>query len=375
MEEKDFQLSSYQYELPEERIAQISAEPRDAAKMLVFKRENRVVAHKQVKDISDQLREGDVLVLNDTRVFKARTHAISETGRAHEVLLIPKGEGGWSAICSQTRKLKEGMKLFFIDQPVELKEEGLSEKEALAYMEQNRILAQGAVLEAKVMYIDREEGDIEIIFNQEDHEIFAYTDENGEVPLPPYIENRETDLTTYQTTFAENVGSVAAPTAGRHFTSRLLQELQSKGVQIEYITLHVGIGTFLPVWAEDIREHKMHAEWVSISEEVGKRIAQARKNNRRVIAVGTTVARALEGACKQKGDLQKGFKGHTDIFISPGFEFKIINGLLTNFHLPGTSLLMLVSALIGREQLLELYEEAKEEEYRFYSLGDAMLIL
>lgn len=376
MNKEDQKLESYQYELPEDRIAQSSAEPRDSARLFVIDRHSGKREHKQIKDIVNILNPGDLLVLNNTKVFKARLHAISSTGRIHEVLLIPRVEDGWQAICSQTRKLKVGIALYF---PKKIPDESikeLSEKRALQQMAKQRKIAETANVSANITAINRETGEVDISFNVSEEEVFAFTDQYGEVPLPPYIENTETDLGTYQTTFAKEVGSVAAPTAGRHFTPELLERLKKKGVQIEYITLHVGIGTFLPVWVEDIREHQMHAEWLSISKKTIQKMNKVKERGSRVIAVGTTVTRALEGAYKESnGNLEEGFEGYTGIFIAPGFEFKMIDGLLTNFHLPGTSLLMLVSAFMGRTEMLRVYEEAIKEKYRFYSLGDAMLIL
>lgn len=347
-------LESYNFELPLERIAQTSAEPRDHARMLVYSRKSGEVQHKHIFDLPDFLRAGDLLVLNDTKVFKARLWARTQSGRKHEVLLIPKAPGVWTALCSKTKKLQR-----------------------------NEVIVFDVEREARIAHIDKT-GLVTLEFNVSDDRVFALADEFGEVPLPPYIENQSTDLDTYQTTFAAERGSVAAPTAGRHFTPELFEKLRGMGVEIQFVTLHVGIGTFMPVRAENINDHAMHEEWVSISPEVSGAINTAKKEGRRVIAVGTTTTRALEGAAltyaTAGGDAStgplpaQGHQGAVNLFIKPGFQFRVIDSLITNFHLPKSTLLILLSALAGREKILELYQEAVQKEYRFYSLGDAMFI-
>ena len=230
-------------------------------------------------------------------------------------------------------------------------------------------------LRADIVGIDSISGEVSLAFNRHANEVFTFTETQGEVPLPPYIVQKEVDLETYQTTFAQQRGSVAAPTAGRHFTPELFQQLTDKGVEVLFITLHVGIGTFMPVRADIIEEHVMHAEWVSISSHVARSIHHAKRQGRRVVAVGTTTTRALEGAAFDTGEIpQDGFADYVNIFIHPGFTFRIVDSIMTNFHLPKSTLLMLMSAMVGRERLLSLYEEAINKKYRFYSLGDAMFV-
>ncbi len=339
-------IESYNFTLPPERIAQRAVEPREQAKLLAYNRATGKTEHKHIFDIPDLLRAGDVLILNNTKVFKARVSARVESGRSHEVLLIPKGNGEWTALCSKTKKLHR-----------------------------NEILTFDIYIEARIAHIDKT-GIVTLEFNVPDDEIFAFADAHGEVPLPPYIADQSTDLETYQTTFAEVEGSVAAPTAGRHFTPALLDTLRAKGVEIHFVTLHVGIGTFMPVRSETLDMHEMHEEWISISPVVAEATARAKAEGRRIIAVGTTTTRALEGAALETGAIPtEGFEGYVNLFITPGFTFHIINGIVTNFHLPKSTLLVLLSALVGREKILALYEDAVQKEYRFYSLGDAMFII
>lgn len=342
----DHLIESYNYELPPERIAQKGTVPRDHARLLTYSRTTGEVGDKYVYDLPKILRAGDVLVFNNTKVFKARVWARTQSGRKHEVLLIPTAPGVWTALCSKSKKLQR-----------------------------NEVLIFDVHTEGKIVHIDRASGIITFEFNVSDEAIFAFTDEYGEVPLPPYIADQSTDLDTYQTTFAEQMGSVAAPTAGRHFTPELLEKLRAMGVEIQFVTLHVGIGTFMPVRTDFLEDHVMHEEWISITPDVSAALARAKSEKRRVIAVGTTTTRALEGAALATGSIPlEGFEGGVNLFITPGFTFHVIDALITNFHLPKSTLLVLLSALIGREKVLELYQYAIEKKYFFYSLGDAMFI-
>lgn len=352
----DHLLESYNYELPPERIAQKAIEPRDHARLFTYNRATGAIADKHIYDLPALLKAGDVLIFNDTKVFKARVWARTQSGRKHEVLLLPNARGVWTALCSKTKKLQR-----------------------------NEVLIFSVYVEAQIAHIERSSGVVTLEFNVPDEQIFAFADEFGEVPLPPYIADQSTDLATYQTTYAENQGSVAAPTAGRHFTPELLEILRAKGVEIQFITLHVGIGTFMPIRTDFIEDHTMHEEWISISPDIVAAIARAKAEKRRVIAVGTTTTRALEGAALAHatntsltipGQLlpPEGFQGGVSLFMKPGFEFRVIDALITNFHLPKSTLLVLMSAFVGRENILDLYGQAIQKEYRFYSLGDAMFI-
>ena len=300
------------------------------------------------------LNEGDVLVMNQTKVFKARLFAQIK-GRnfkeKREVILIrpiveTHDSSTWEVLLKRMRKVHTGDVLDF-----------------------------GSSLTAKLMKKNLKAGIAVIQFDMPKLEVIEKANEIGEVPLPPYIENTLESLNAYQTIYAKQTGSVAAPTAGLHFTERIIDALKEKGVQLEFVTLHVGIGTFQPLWFDELDDHAMHSEWVEITPETSQHINAAKADGRRVIAVGTTTTRALEGAVRGGLLPQDGFIGDVDLFIRPGFDFQIIDGLMTNFHLPKTTLLVLVSALAGRENILNAYHEAVEKKYRFYSFGDAMLIL
>ncbi len=347
----DLQLSAYDYSLPTELIAQTPLTPRDGSRLLLVG--STTHQHQHFYDLPQFLRPGDLLVLNNTRVIPARLlgHKISTQG-AHipvEVLLLePRSTCCWLALVKPGRRLKPGAKIAF----------GNPEQPDL----QATILATDIETRGRIVQFHAESDDI----------LTDQINQLGKIPLPPYIQNSTVTPEQYQTVFAEQPGAVAAPTAGLHFTPQLLQQLADQGIQQTWITLHVGLGTFRPVEMDHITDHAMHAEWIEISPATVAAIQQTQAQGGRVIAVGTTVVRALEGAA-QTGKLQP-YQGKTQIFIYPGYQWRVVEGLITNFHLPKSSLLMLVSALIGRQRLLDLYADAIANQYRFYSFGDAMFI-
>lgn len=338
------QLTDFDYHLPPERIAQHPIEPRDQSRLMVLNRKTETIEHRTFCDIIDYFEPGDTLVFNDTKVIPARLMGWKETTGAHiEVLLLKRLTGDeWEVLVKPGKKAKPGTVIKFGDELV---------CEVL----------RGTDFGGRIVRFSYE-GIFEEIL-----------DRLGEMPLPPYITEKLTDKNRYQTVYAREEGSAAAPTAGLHFTTKLLDTLREKGVQCVFITLHVGLGTFRPVNVEEITEHHMHSEYYSISAEAAEVINLAKQEGRRVIAVGTTAVRTLETAAKN-GRISSG-SGWTDIFIYPGYEYQIINALITNFHLPKSTLLMLVSALASREFILRAYELAVAKEYRFFSFGDAMLIL
>ncbi len=346
-------LSNYNYNLPEELIAQNPVIPRDSSRLLVIDSLTSY-HHQKFHDLANWLQPGDLLVFNNTKVIPARLYGNKSTGAAVEILLLEEQNSNqWLALVKPGKHFKIGTEIIF--------------KSAI----------DDSLLRAKV--IDKDEktgGRIVEFLLPETGSFMEILPKFGQLPLPPYITSSKSEDSQYQTVFAEKLGAVAAPTAGLHFTEKLLATLTEKGIQQAFITLHVGVGTFRPVEVEDITSHDMHQEYLEIPAETVAKIAETKANGGRVIAVGTTAVRALEGAFKE---LDQGFlspwRGKTNIFIYPGYQWQIIDGLITNFHLPCSSLLMLVSALIGRERLLSLYEEAMREKYRFYSFGDAMLIL
>ncbi|MEM9004044.1 MAG: tRNA preQ1(34) S-adenosylmethionine ribosyltransferase-isomerase QueA [Cyanobacteria bacterium P01_F01_bin.86] len=346
----DLQLASYHYDLPPERIAQNPVEPRDHARLLTITAPTEHT-HNHVYDLPHLLQAGDLLVLNNTKVLPARLFGHKPEGAAVEILLLEERSPlCWLALVKPGRRLKPGATIHFGETP-------------------NQPLLVAQVLES-----DPETNGRLLQFTLPGSESFyEVCDRLGKMPLPPYITASSAPPERYQTIYAERLGAVAAPTAGLHFTPELFERLEAAGIDRTFITLHVGIGTFRPVEAETITDHKMHAEWLDISAATVAKIRQTKANGGRVIAVGTTVTRALEGAA-QGGELRP-LQGKTNLFIYPGYEWQVLDGLMTNFHLPGASLMMLVSAMIGRERLLQLYAEAIREEYRFYSFGDAMLIL
>ena len=346
-------LSSYQYDLPEELIAQTPIVPRDRSRLLVVEPQSGY-QHRHFHEIDELLSPGDLLVFNNTRVIPARIYGCKTTGATVEILLISEREHNcWLALVKPGRKLKIGTKIVFTS-----RNEASEISELVA-----TIIARDDATGGRLLQFDLPP---EILLLQ-------VLPDFGELPLPPYITARESNPEQYQTVYATVPGAVAAPTAGLHFTPELLDRLTAKGINQTHITLHVGIGTFRPVEAEDITEHQMHHEWLEISPESIAQIEATKAAGGKVYAVGTTAVRALETATRT-GKLEP-YSGDTNIFIYPGYQWQIVDGLITNFHLPGSSLMMLVSALIGRQRLLDLYQIAIEERYRFYSFGDAMLIL
>ncbi|MBE9110134.1 tRNA preQ1(34) S-adenosylmethionine ribosyltransferase-isomerase QueA [Nodosilinea sp. LEGE 07298] len=343
-------LAAYQYSLPPEKIAQTPVTPRDASRLLVVDSAT-THRHHHFYDLPTLLQPGDLLVLNDTRVIPARLLGYKPSGAQVEVFLLEdQGDNQWLALVRPGRRLKPGATVHFGPNP-----------------DQPDLVAQ-------VLDTDPDTSGRLLKFEPQGSEsLFALFERLGEVPLPPYITDTAASPDQYQTVYAEAPGAVAAPTAGLHFTPELFERLEEMGVGRSRITLHVGVGTFRPVEADNILDHKMHGEWIDVSAETVAQINATKARGGRVIAVGTTVVRALEGAA-QGGELQP-YQGKVNLFIYPGYQYRAIDGLITNFHLPGSSLLMLVSALVGRERLLTLYETAIAQDYRFYSFGDAMLIL
>lgn len=339
MKTKDFY-----YELPEELIAQTPLERRDASRLMLLDRATGEVGHSVFSRLPEYLRPGDCLVMNDSRVIPARLIGHRATGGAVEVLLLTDlGSGVWECLTRPGRKTPVGTTITFGDGEL-----------------------TGEVVEAV------EDGNKRIRFDYEG--IFLEVLERlGRMPLPPYIKAELGDPERYQTVYAKNPGSAAAPTAGLHFTPELLETMRGMGVELNWVTLHVGLGTFRPVKEEEITDHAMHAEFCSVSAETAERVNRARGEGRRVIAVGTTSCRTLEAVADEEGMLRP-FDGWVNIFIYPGYRFKCIDGLITNFHLPESTLIMLVSALAGREKVLNAYRTAVEERYRFFSFGDAMFI-
>lgn len=336
--------SDFDYNLPQELIAQTPVYPRDSSRMLVYNRKEKTIEHKHFYDICDYLEKGDVLVRNNTKVLPARMFGYTAHGGRVEVLLLKRlNLDEWEVLVKPGKKAKPGAKLTISS---ELSLEVLSNVE--------------------------ESGGRRVKFNYNGvfEEIISKV---GEMPLPPYIKEKLKDQNRYQTVYAKTEGSAAAPTAGLHFTNELIEKLRKKGVEIVDVLLHVGLGTFRPVKADEISEHHMHSEYYEISEYASERINSAKREGRRVIAVGTTGVRTLESASDENGFV-KPVKANTDIFIYPPYKFKCVDGLITNFHLPKSTLLMLVSALSTREETLQIYNLAVSEKYRFFSFGDCMFI-
>lgn len=357
----DCLLSSYDYQLPPELIAQKPVAPRDSSRLLVVDCP-MIQVHSVFRDLPQWLLPGDLLVLNNTRVIRARLYGHKLTGAPVEILLLEeKAPLCWLALVKPGKRFKVGSEIWFPDSP-----------------EKN--ITSPVYLKAKVLEVDSATGGRLLQFEVSSPDLFWQAIEYlGKIPLPPYIVRFEDNCDLYQTVYAQKPGAVAAPTAGLHFTPELLQRLTDKGIAQAYVTLHVGVGTFRPVEAEDITQHDMHSEWVEVSQTTVEMIAQTKKNGGRVIAVGTTVVRALEGAAQMTQTQEKQglvpFQGKINLFIYPGYSLQVVDGIITNFHLPRSSLLMLVSALIGRERLMNLYQEAIKQRYRFYSFGDGMLII
>lgn len=335
----------FYYELPEELIAQDPLEDRSSSRLLVLDKESGAVSHHVFKDVIDYLNEGDCLVINDTKVLPARLiGAKVGTDAKIEVLLLKRKENNiWETLVKPGKKAKIGTKISFGD--------GLLMGEVVDIVEEGNRLIQFTY-----------EGIFEEILDQ-----------LGQMPLPPYITHHLEDKNRYQTVYAEHTGSAAAPTAGLHFTPELLEKIEKRGVDIARVTLHVGLGTFRPVKVDEITDHHMHSEFFQIEEEAATKINRAKDAGKKVICVGTTSCRTVESAADETGHL-KACSGWTEIFIYPGYQFKVLDSLITNFHLPESTLVMLVSALAGREHVLAAYEEAVKERYRFFSFGDAMLI-
>ena len=338
-------VSDFYYDLPEELIAQTPIEKRDESRLMVLNRANQTIEHKTFKDIIDYLEPGDCLVRNNTKVIPARLYGKKATGAKIEFLLLNRIEGDiWECIVRPGHKLKPGTEVEFGD--------GILKAKVLDVME-------GGTRKVEFKY--------EGIFNE-------ILDKIGLMPLPPYIHESLKDNDRYQTVYAKYEGSAAAPTAGLHFTPELFEKIKAKGIDVANVTLHVGIGTFRPVKVENVEEHHMHSEHFYIKQEDADKINNAKKNGKRVIAVGTTSCRVLETIADENG-MVKPTEGDTQIFIYPGYKYKCLDGLVTNFHLPESTLIMLVSALAGRDYIMKAYNEAVKEKYRFFSFGDAMLIL
>lgn len=340
--------SDFYYDLPQELIAQTPLERRDSSRLMKIERTSGNIEHRHFFDICDYLKKGDLLVLNDSKVFPARVYGIKQTtGAVIETLLLKRLEKDvWEILVKPGRKAGIGTKISFGD--------GLLECEIIDIVEDGNRLAR---------------------FSYEG-EFYSVLDKVGQVPLPHYITSELKDRDRYQTVYSREIGSSAAPTAGLHFTPELLEKIKQMGVNIAYVTLHVGLGTFRPVKVDEIQDHKMHSEHYTLSAETAEMINKTKQNGGRVIAVGTTSCRTLESAARYaENDLIKSMEEDTNIFIYPGYEFKVIDGLITNFHLPESTLIMLVSAFLGYEKTMNAYKTAIEEKYRFYSFGDSMCIL
>ena len=335
--------SDFYYDLPEELIAQHPAQRRDESRLMVLRKGGGMPEHMHFYDLPQLLKPGDCLVMNDSRVIPARLYGRRETGGAVEVLLLRDNGDAWECLTRPGRKTRLGTKLYFGDG--ELTAEVIEE------------LSGGN----KLLRFEYEGVFMEVL------------EKLGQMPLPPYIHERLADPERYQTVYSKQSGSAAAPTAGLHFTQELLEQIKKRGIKTAFVTLHVGLGTFRPVKEDDILRHEMHSEYCEIPEETAEIINKTRADGGRIIAVGTTTCRTLESWAEPDGTLHSK-SGFTDIFIFPGYKFKIIDGLITNFHLPESTLIMLVSALAGRERILNAYKDAVRENYRFFSFGDAMYI-
>lgn len=338
--------SDFYYDLPEGLIAQTPIEPRDHSRLLVMNKVSGEIEHKHFYDILDYLNEGDCLIVNDSRVLPARIFGTKdETGANVEFLLLKQIENNkWETLCKPGKKAKIGTKFNFGD----------------------------GIMTGTVVDIT-EEGNRIVEFQCEDN-FYATLDKIGQMPLPPYITEKLQDKERYQTVYSNELGSAAAPTAGLHFTKELMKKIEDKGIKIGYVTLHVGLGTFRPVKVDDVNNHKMHSEHYEVPKDTAMLIKETKEKGGRVIAVGTTSCRTLESVASEHGEV-KACEGWTDIFIYPGYKFKVLDGLITNFHLPESTLIMLVSAFAGYENVMNTYKVAVEEKYRFFSFGDAMLII
>ncbi len=336
--------SDFYYDLPEELIAQTPLDRRDSSRLLVLDKATGAREHRHFSDIADYLVPGDLLVLNDSRVIPARLLGARETGGAAEILLLnEKDDGRWECLVRPGKKLRQGATVIF----------GNGELTAVI----DEVLPDGN----RIVRFEYEGIFLEVL------------ERLGRMPLPPYIKRELQDGERYQTVYSKNPGSAAAPTAGLHFTPELLETLRQKGVELCFLTLHVGLGTFRPVKEEDLEDHLMHEEYCVVSSEAASQITRAKKEGRRVVSCGTTSCRTLEALSAEDGTIEP-FSGNINIFIYPGYRFKCIDALITNFHLPESTLIMLVSAFAGREKILDAYREAVEMKYRFFSFGDAMFI-
>ena len=346
--DNDRLLSSYDYYLPPESIAQNPVIPRDSSRLLVVNSDT--IEHRIFNQLPELLNAGDLLVVNDTKVIPARMYGKKSTGAEVEVLLVEeKSHNCWLSLVKPGKRFTLGSKIYFGD-------------------------PESTFLSATVIEKDQATGGRILQFDvPESSNFWTLLEQIGHIPFPPYVTDSQAEDRQYQTIYAENNGAIAAPTAGLHFTDNVFTQLEAQGVNLAKVTLHVGIGTFRPVEIDNITEHQMHQEWIDVNQETINKIKATKEAGRKIIAVGTTVVRTLEGAFKATGALTP-FTGKTDLFIYPGYQYQVIDGLITNFHLPKSSLLMLVSALIGRERLLEIYQEAIDRQYRFYFFGDAMFI-
>ena len=347
----DYSLAAYQYKLPSHLIAQEPVTPRDHSRLMVISSSSEH-RHAHFKDLPRFLCPGDLLVVNNTRVIPARMYGYKPSGAKVEVLLLePREPHHWLALVKPGRRLQPGSVIHFGPNP------------------------EQPLLTARVEECDRNtNGRLLTFTTSTDTPIDQLLESLGEIPLPPYITDSQAEPDQYQTIYAQHAGAVAAPTAGLHFTPEVFQALEQKGIQRAEVTLHVGLGTFRPVETDTITEHQMHSEWVHLPQSTVDLIKETKARGNHVFAVGTTTVRTLEGVVNQEGQL-KAYKGGVNLFIYPGYQWQVVDGLITNFHLPGSSLLMLVSALIGRQRLMALYQEAIDQAYRFYSFGDAMVIL
>ncbi len=357
----DCLLASYDYQLPPELVAQNPVTPRDSSRLLVVNSPTTQV-HSVFRELPQWLLPGDLLVLNNTRVIPARLYGHKSTGAPVEILLLEeKASLCWLVLVKPGKRFKRGSQIWFGDSS-------------------DGTIPSSIALKAKVVGFDEATGGRLLQFEASSPDSFwSAIEQLGKIPLPPYVTLSEAQPDQYQTVYAQKPGAVAAPTAGLHFTEELLQRLTDQGIAQAYVTLHVGVGTFRPVEVGDITQHTMHSEWVEVPQTTVEMITQTKAKGGRVIAVGTTVVRSLEGAAQiAKTEGKSGlipFRGKTDLFIYPGYSWQVVDGMITNFHLPRSSLLMLVSALVRRERLMSLYQEAIKERYRFYSFGDGMLIL
>lgn len=337
----------FYYYLPESLIAQTPIEPRDASRLMVLHKENNDIEHKHFYDVIDYLNEGDTLIINDSRVIPARIFGKRiDSDSIVEFLLLRQVENDkWETLVKPGKKARENTEFIFGE----------------------------GILKGKITKVS-EDGNRIIEFNYEGNNIFSILDEIGQMPLPPYIKEKLEDKERYQTVYSNELGSAAAPTAGLHFTNELLEKITAKGINIGRVTLHVGLGTFRPVKVDDVTKHKMHSEHYEVSKETAKLINDTKKNGKRVICVGTTSCRTIESVMTKYGEM-KACDGFTDIFIYPGYKFKIMDGIITNFHLPESTLIMLISAFYGFDKTMNAYKIAVDEKYRFFSFGDAMIII